>query len=103
FVFPLMFIGKLISSGTPGLGSLLGVIAVIGAYVLTTVVKRALIDPIVTIMMIRSYQLSIRTLTPAVDLQEKLIGISPRFKRLFNKAKEEEKTAVPTDAATVEG
>lgn len=89
FVFPLMFVSKIISSGTPGLGSFLGFLAIVGAYILTTLLKRALVDPIVTIMMIRAYQMSIRNLEPAVDLQQKLLGISPRFKRLFNKAQED--------------
>jgi len=93
FVFPLMFISKIIASGTPGLGTILGSLAIVGAYILTTMLKRALIDPIVTIIMIRSYQMSIRGIEPAMDLQEKLLGISSRFKRLFNKAKEEEAAA----------
>lgn len=90
FVFPLMLVGKLIAGDTEGLGLFLGFIAVVGAYILTTVLKRALIDPIVTIIMIRSYQMSIRGLEPKADLEQKLLGISPRFKRLFNKAAEEE-------------
>lgn len=89
FVFPLMFIGKIISADTPGLGTFLGFIAVVGAYVLTTLLKRAVIDPIVTIIMIRAYQMSIHSKEPSIDLQQKLLGISPRFKRLFNKAKDE--------------
>lgn len=91
FIFPLLFVSNLIAADTPGLGSFLGFLAVIGAYVLTTLFKRAFIDPIVTIIMIRSYQMSIRNLEPAMDLQQKLLGVSSRFKRLFNKAKEEEK------------
>ena len=98
FVFPLMFISRMISAGTPGLGTFLGFIAIIGALVLTTVMKRALIDPIVTIIMVRSYQMSIRGLEPAMDLQKKLLGVSSRFKRLFNKAKEEESSELPPAA-----
>lgn len=89
FVFPLMFVGKLLSADTPGLGTFLGLIAVIGAYVLTTALKRALIDPIVTIIMIRAYQMSIRDKQPSNDLQQKLVTVSPRFNRLLNKAKTE--------------
>lgn len=94
FVFPLMLVSKLISSGTPGLGTFLGFLAIICAYVFTTVLKRALIDPIVTIVMIRSYQKSIQGLEPAMDMEQKLLGISPRFRKLFDKAQEEEK-AIP--------
>ena len=94
FVFPLMFVSNIISADTPGLGSLLGFLAVVGAYVLTTVMKRALIDPIVTIIMIRAYQMSIRNIEPQIDLQQKLLGVSSRFKALFNKSKEEEASKV---------
>jgi len=98
FVFPLIFLSNIISSGTPGLGSLLGFLAVVGAYILTTMLTRALIDPIVTVIMVRNYQMGIRNLEPAMDLQQKLLGISSRFKRLFNKAEEEEAVATPPTA-----
>lgn len=91
FVFPLIMIASVFSAGTPELGYFLGFIAVVLAYVLTTVLKRALIDPIVTIIMVRSYQMSIRNLEPAMDLQQKLLGISSRFRKLFEKAQSEEK------------
>src|SRR5699024_9152071 len=98
FVFPLMLISRIIASGTPGLGMFLGFLAIIGAYVLTTLAKRALIDPVVTIIMVRAYQMSIRGLDPSFDLQKRLLGISGRFKRLFNKAEEEE-TSTPVPPA----
>jgi len=91
---PLMFFANLLSANTPGLGSLLGWLVIIGAYILTTAVKRALIDPIVTIAMIRSYQNSIKDLEPSLDLQQKLLGVSSKFKNLFNKSKEKEATEV---------
>lgn len=94
-VFPLMLVGKLIASDTPGLGLFLGFLAIVAAYVLTTVLKRAFIDPVVTIMMVRSYQMSIRDLEPSIDLQQKLLGVSSRFKRLFTKAEEEEQANIP--------
>lgn len=93
FYFPLLFVFRLFAKDTPGLGTLLGLLALVGAYILTTVAKRALIDPIVTIIMIRSYQMSIRGLEPKIDLQQRLLGISKRFRRLFDKAREEEATA----------
>jgi len=99
FVFPLMFVSNIVAGDTEGLGFFLGYIAIIGAIILTTMVKRALVDPIVTIIMIRSYQISIRDLEPAMDLQQKLLGISSRFKRLFNKAQEEEASSTPPPAA----
>lgn len=90
FAFTLLFVSKLFSSNTPEAGFLLGALALIGAYVITTVLKRALIDPIVTIAMIRSYQISIRDLEPAMDLHKKLLGVSSRFKKLVDKSKQEE-------------
>lgn len=93
--FPFMLLSKLISANTPELGFLFGALALIAAYILTTVLKRACIDPIVTIAMIRSYQMSIQGLEPKIDLQQKLLGVSANFKKLFNKSKDEEiKTVV---------
>lgn len=92
FALTLMFMTSILSANTPGLGFILGALALVGAYVLTTVLKRALLDPLVTIAMIRSYQKSILDLEPAIDMQQKLLDVSPRFKKLFNKSKEEEKT-----------
>lgn len=90
FAFPLMFLSKLLSANTPGVGFLFGFFALIGAYVMMTVLKRALIDPLVTIAMIRSYQMSIRDLEPKVDLHDKLLGVSSKFKQLVSKSKEEQ-------------
>lgn len=91
FVFPLIFIANLMGGEIDELGLFLGFIAVAAAFVITTALKRALVDPIITIIMIRAYQMSIRGKEPAIDLQEKLLGISPRFKRLVQKAEEEER------------
>src|SRR5690625_1218058 len=88
--FPFMFISKLMSANTPELGFLLGALALIAAYVVTTILKRAFIDPIVTIAMIRSYQMSIQGMEPKMDLQHKLLSVSDNFKKLFNKRKEVE-------------
>lgn len=94
FALPLMGLSRIISSNTPELGFLLGFIAIVGAYALSVALKRALIDPIVTIAMIHSYQRSIEGVEPAMDLQQKLLGVSTRFKKLFNKAEEETEAVV---------
>lgn len=93
FAFPFMFISKLMTANTPDAGFLFGALALIGAYVITTLLKRAFIDPIVTIAMIRSYQLSIRNIQPAADLHQKLLGVSSRFKKLVDKDRQESKVA----------
>lgn len=94
FALPFMGLSKILSRNTPELGFLFGFIAIVGAYAITVALKRALIDPIVTIAMIRSYQMSIEGLEPKMDLQQKLLGVSSRFKRLFTKAEEEDNKAV---------
>lgn len=94
FVFPLMFVSKMMTANTPDAGFLFGALAVIGAYVMTTILKRALIDPIVTIAMVRSYQISIRDQEPKMDLQQKMLGVSSKFKKLVDKGKEEEESVV---------
>lgn len=94
-VFPLLFIGKFISRNNSDLGFLMGFLAVVLAVIIMTLLKRALVDPIVTIMMIRTYQINIRDIEPSIDLQSKLLGISSKFKKLFKKSEEaEDNTAV---------
>lgn len=88
--FPLMFVSNILSADTPELGFLLGALALIAAYIITTVLKRALIDPIITIAMIRSYQISIQNMEPNVDMHKKLLGVSSRFKKLVDKEKTED-------------
>lgn len=83
--FPLLFISKMLSSNTPELGFLFGALALIAAYIITTVLKRALIDPIVTIAMIRSYQINIQNMEPSIDMHSKLLDVSSKFKDLVNK------------------
>jgi len=102
FALPLMGISKFMSRNSPDLGFFLGFIALIGAYVLTVALKRALVDPIVTIAMIRSYHISIEGLQPAMDLQQKLLGVSSKFKGLFNKGVEEEKAKAPEQTANTQ-
>src|SRR5699024_1004113 len=94
FAFPLMFLAKMLGGGIEGLGAMLSFLALLGAYIFTTMIKRAIVDPVVTVIMIRSYQMSIRDMEVKVDLHDKLLGVSSKFKALFNKAKEEE-TATP--------
>lgn len=88
-VLPLLFISKLLSEKNPDLGVFLGIIAVVLAVLFMTVIKRAVVDPVVTIAMIRTYQISIRGMQPKIDMQDKLLGVSSKFKQLFKKSKEE--------------
>lgn len=88
--FPLMFVANMIAADTPELGFLLGALALIAAYIITTVLKRALLDPIVTIAMIRSYQISIQNMEPNIDMHRQLLGVSSKFKNLVDKEKTED-------------
>ncbi|WOV86302.1 hypothetical protein QWT69_10155 [Sporosarcina oncorhynchi] len=90
FALPLMGLSKLLTLNNPDMGMFFGFIALIGAYILTLTMKRALIDPLVTIAMVNTYQKSIYNETPSVDLHNKLLGVSSKFKTLANKSKEPE-------------
>lgn len=94
FAFPLMFVSRLLTANTPDAGFLFGALALIAAYVMTTVLKRTLIDPLVTMAMIRSYQMGIRNMEPSMDLHQKLQGVSGKFKNLVTKSSEVENSAV---------
>ena len=76
--------------------------SLVGAYVFTVAIKRALVDPIVTIAMVRTYQQSISGLEPTMDLQQKLLGVSSRFRKLFEKGKEADAGVAPAETKPVE-
>lgn len=95
-VFPLILLVGFFPQEVDGMGLFLGFLAVLAALILTTVLKRALIDPVVTIIMVRSYQMNIRDQQPSIDLHNKLLGVSSRFKRLVTKADEESVNTPPT-------
>ncbi|MFD1039101.1 hypothetical protein ACFQ3N_11980 [Virgibacillus byunsanensis] len=86
-VFPLMGLANMIAENNEA-ASVLGFIAVVGAYVIMTVVRRALVDPIATVAMIRAYQTTIKEMEPSIDLQQKLLGVSSKFKKLHQKRDE---------------
>lgn len=88
FALPLMGLSKLLTLNNPDMGMFFGFIALIGAYILTLTIKRALIDPLVTIAMVNTYQKNIQNEMPSVDLHNKLLGVSSKFKTLANKSKE---------------
>ena len=102
FALPFMGITKLIAANNPGLETFLSFIALAGAFVFTVSLKRALVDPIVTIAMVRTYQINITGVEPKMDLQQKLLGVSGKFKKLFEKGNEAEAHPPPTDPSQVE-
>lgn len=103
FVFPLLGLSKLLTVNNPEMGMFFGFIALIGAYILTLAFKRALIDPIVTIAMVNSYQKNIDGVQPSIDLHQKLLGVSVKFKKLFTKSKENTHTdiVIPANNETI--
>lgn len=103
FALPLMGLSKLLTVNNPEMGLFFGFIALIGAYVLTLALKRALIDPLVTISMVNSYQKSIDGVEPSMDLHQKLLGVSSKFKNLFHKSKEhiQQEVSIPVETETI--
>lgn len=93
-IFPLLLLSKALSKNNPELGFFFGIIALVLAVVFMTVIKRAVVDPVVTIAMIRSYQISIEGMQPQVDMHNKLLKVSSKFKNLFTKSQEED-TQIP--------
>lgn len=92
-IFPFIGLARLIAGNTD-LGAAIVILSVIASFTLAITLKRGLIDPIITIAMIRSYQLSIKDREPALDLEQKLLSASSWFKNLFEKAKREEREAM---------
>ncbi|MFV8828482.1 hypothetical protein [Alkalihalobacterium sp. APHAB7] len=87
-VFPLMALASAMTSSAEG-AAILGYFAIIGAFIITSMIKRAIVDPIAMIAMVRTFQLNIKGMEPSVDLQQKLLNVSSKFKELFNKRKGE--------------
>ncbi|MDQ0351470.1 ABC-type multidrug transport system fused ATPase/permease subunit [Alkalibacillus filiformis] len=94
-VFPLMALASTITDNA-GAAGILGYFAIIGAYIITSMVKRAFVDPIAMIAMVRTYQLNIEDMEPSIDLQQKLLNVSSKFKQLFNKKDEDVQKAEQT-------
>ena len=95
-VFPLMAIASAIANSADA-AAVLGYFAIIGAYIVTSMVKRAIVDPLAMIAMVRTYQMNIKEIEPNIDLQQKLLNVSSKFKELFNKSKSEvEKKVTPS-------
>lgn len=101
-VFPLMAVSSWVAS-SQGAAAMLGYIAVVGAYVIVTMIKRAIIDPIAMIAMVRAFQLNIKGMEPSIDLQQKLLNVSSKFKELFNKSKNPPQETVSTPQTVDEG
>lgn len=86
-VFPLVALASAIASNS-GVASFLGFLAVVAAYTFTTVMKRAFLDPIAMIAMIRAYQTNIEGLEPSIDMHGKILRISKKFRELVNRSNE---------------
>ncbi|MBU9722612.1 MULTISPECIES: hypothetical protein [Bacillaceae] len=87
-VIPLMGIARMMAPNA-GVEAVFGYFALVGAYIITAMVKRAIVDPIAMIAMVRTYQLNIQDMEPKMDLQQKLLKVSSKFRQLFNKSKTE--------------
>lgn len=81
--FPLLGLVRLISSSG---NSLLGLLALITALSISLAIKKAFVDPVATIIMIRAYHAKTAGVEPSMDLHAKLQGISKKFKELVQRA-----------------
>lgn len=82
-LFPLLALVKLMYSDG---NSFLGVLAFISALSISTAVKKAFVDPVATITMIRAYHTRTAGVEPSIDLRGKMLAISGKFKDLVNRA-----------------
>ncbi|SHG35510.1 hypothetical protein [Ornithinibacillus halophilus] len=90
-VFPLMGLANMIADNNEA-ASVFGFFAVVGAFIITSFVKRALVDPVATVAMIRTFQKNIEGVEPSMDLHEKLTGVSKKFKKLADKKDDPEES-----------
>lgn len=99
--FPLLGLVNLISSDGD---SILGALALISALAVTVAVKKALVDPVATITMIRVYHAKTAGVEPSFDLRAKLLGVSKKFKDLVTRSESEQgvqtTTSVPVNVNT---
>lgn len=80
--FPLLGLTKIIN----GEGNiLLGLLALISAISISAAIKKAFVDPVNTIIMIRAYHSKTKGVEPSVDLHGKLLAISNKFKELVRR------------------
>lgn len=86
----IFFVGMILFSAiftaiVPGFGLFLGVIA---SAILTVAVEGAVVEPFLTISMIRSYLIAIQDKTPDSELMNKLTSVSSKFNQISQKAVE---------------
>lgn len=94
-LFPLLGLVSLINSDG---GALLNVLAIISAFSVMVAVKKALVDPVATITMIRVYHAKTAGVEPSFDLKDKMLGVSRKFKDLVSRSESEtgdQATSVP--------
>ncbi|WEK54995.1 MAG: hypothetical protein P0Y55_02610 [Candidatus Cohnella colombiensis] len=91
-LFPLLALVNRINDDA---GALLGALAFISALSISFAVKKALVDPIATIAMIRTYHLKTAGVTPSIDLMGKMVAVSAKFKELFHRSDNEQPIPAP--------
>lgn len=84
--FPLLGLANMMS-GDSNVG--LGALAFISALAISVSIKKAFVDPVATIAMIRTYHTKTAPLTPSIDLRGKMLAISRKFKELVGRAESE--------------
>lgn len=97
-LFPLLGLVNLISSDGD---SLLGALAFISALAVTLAAKKALVDPVATITMIRVYHAKTEGVEPSFDLRAKMLGVSKKFKDLVSRSENDTGEQTQTTPASV--
>lgn len=67
---------------------LFGFFALLGAWLIANVARSALVDPLATVAMIVAYNEAVREQTPSYDLYNTLAGVSRKFRKLEQKARQ---------------
>lgn len=86
FVLGMFILGGIFTAIIPGFGLFLGVIA---STIFTVAIEGAIVEPFLTISMIRSYLIAIKDKTPDSELMDKLTSVSSKFNKISEKAIEE--------------
>lgn len=66
-------------------GSALSFLAYVSAATISLAVKKAFVDPVATISMIRTYHTKTAGVTPRIDLKEQMVSVSRKFRELVSR------------------
>jgi hypothetical protein len=85
-LFPLLGLASL--GGKSGLRVLFSFFALLAAWLIASVARWVLVDPLATVAMVVAYNEAVREQTPAYDLYGTLAGVSGKFRELEQRARQ---------------